>query len=96
MKGKVMYNVTVRNKLEIDQNEAGRMVGEILKSDFEFIAKEINELHGKLHTLKDYERQDLLDNMEIYDAMKALLRYYLTRDEYTMFMELQRSYGNVR
>lgn len=91
-----MYNVTMQKKVELDQIEAGRLVGEILKSDFEFIAKEINEMHGKLNTLKDYERQDLIDNMDIFDAMKALLRYYLTHDEYSMFMELQRSYGNVR
>lgn len=91
-----MYNVMMQKKIELDQIEAGRLVREILKSDFEFIAKEVNEMHGKLHTLKDYERQDLLNNMEIYDAMKALLRYYLTHDEYSMFMELQRALGNVR
>ncbi len=91
-----MYNVTMQKKIEIDQNEAGRLVGEILKSDFEFVAKEINEMHGKLHSLKDYERQDLIDNMDIFDAMKALLRYYLTHDDYSTFMELQRAYGNVR
>jgi hypothetical protein len=96
MKGKIMYNVTMQKKIEIDQNEAGRLVGEILKSDFEFVAKEINEMHGKLHSLKDYERQDLIDNMDIFDAMKALLRYYLTHDDYSTFMELQRAYGNVR
>ena len=96
MKGKIMYNVTMQKKIEIDQNEAGRLVGEILKSDFEFVAKEINEMHGKLHSLKAYERQDLIDTMDIFDAMKALLRYYLTHDDYSTFMELQRAYGNVR
>lgn len=91
-----MYNVTMQKKVELDQTEAGRLVGEILKSDFEFIAKEVNELHGKLHTLKDYERQDLIDNMQIFDAMKKLLSYYLTHEEYSTYMELQRCYGNVR
>lgn len=91
-----MYTVTMKKNIEIDEVEAGSFVAEVLKSDFEFIAKEVNELHFRLHTLKEYERQDLLYNMEIYDAMKTLLRYYMTLKEYNEFMEIQRCYGNVR
>lgn len=90
-----MYNVTVKRNMEIDLDEAGNIVAQVLQEDFEFISKEIHELKAKWNTLKPHEVQDWNRNMEVRDAMKTLLSYYMTKRNYDEFMELQRVYGNV-
>jgi hypothetical protein len=90
-----MYNVTVKKNMEIDLDDAGNLVAQVLKEDFDFISKEINELKYSLTTLYPYQCEDLKRNIEIRDAMKALLSYYMTKSDYNEFMELQRVYGNV-
>ena len=89
-----MYNVSVKKNMELDLVEAGNIVAQVLQEDFEFISKEINELRTK-RDLKPFEYEDLSNNIEMQNAMKTLLRYYLTHRDYTEFMELQRVYGNV-
>lgn len=90
-----MYNVSVKKNMELDLEQAGSVVAQVLMEDFEFISKEINELNYRLTTLKPYECEDLKNNVEMRDAMKSLLRYYMNHRDYTEFMELQRVYGNV-
>ena len=89
-----MYNVSVKKNMELDFEDAGALVAQVLMNDFEFISKEINELSYKLTTLKPHECEDLKNNIEMRDAMKTLLRYYMTHNDYVEFMELQRVYGN--
>lgn len=89
-----MYNVSVKKNMEIDLEQAGSIVAQVLMEDFEFISKEINELFHK-RDLKRHESEDLSNNLEMRDAMKSLLRYYMTHNDYVEFMELQRVYGNV-
>ena len=89
-----MYNVSVKKNMELDLVEAGNVVAQILQEDFEFISKEIIELRTK-RDLKPFEYEDLSNNVEMQNAMKTLLRYYLTHRDYVEFMELQRVYGNV-
>ena len=88
-----MYNVTVKKNVELDQEQASDLVGSLLKEDFEFITKEINS-YG-LKTLLPHQAIDLQHNLEIREAMKVLLTYYLTHKDHTEFFELQRVYGNV-
>ena len=90
-----MYNVTIQKNVNLDNEQAGNLVAQVLKEDFEFISKEIIGLTYRLTTLKPHECEDLKNNIEMRDAMKTLLRYYLTHKEYIEFMELQRVYGNV-
>lgn len=90
-----MYNVSVRKNMEIDLDDAGNLVAQVLKEDFDFISKEINELTYKLRTLRPHECEDLQRNIEVRDAMKVLLSYYMVKSDYNEFMELQRVYGNV-
>ena len=89
-----MYNVTIQKNAELNHEQAGSIVAQVLQEDFEFISKEINELLQK-RDKKSYEYEDLKNNEEMRDAMKSLLRYYMTHRDYTEFMELQRVYGNV-
>jgi len=89
-----MYNVTVKRNMEIDLDEAGNIVAQVLQEDFEFISKEIHELKAKWD-MKPHEVHDWNRNMEVRDAMKTLLSYYMTKRSYDEFMELQRVYGNV-
>lgn len=88
-----MYNVTVKKNMEIDLDDAGNLVAQVLKEDFDFISKDIVELKSK--SLKSFEMEDLKRNLEIQEAMKTLLSYYMTKSDYNEFMELQRVYGNV-
>lgn len=90
-----MYNVTVEKTMDLGFEAAGGLVAQVLMEDFEFISKEINELTYRVGTLKPHEVEDLKNNIEMRDAMKSLLRYYLTHRDYVEFMELQRVYGNV-
>ena len=89
-----MYNVTIQKNAELNFDQAGSIVTQVLQEDFEFLSKEIAELLHK-RDKKSYEYEDLKNNEEMRDAMKALLRYYMTHSDYTEFMELQRVYGNV-
>jgi len=91
---KMMYNVTVKKNVELDQEQASDLVGSLLKEDFEFITQEVRFLQRK-PDLKPYEAQDLQRSIEVRAAMKVLLTYYLTYKEYTEFFEIQRMYGNV-
>ena len=88
-----MYNVSVRKNMEIDLDDAGNLVAQVLQEDFDFISKDIIDLKSK--SLKSYEMEDLKRNLEIQEAMKTLLSYYMTKRDYDEFMELQRVYGNV-
>lgn len=90
-----MYNVSVKRNMEIDLEEAGNLVAQVLQEDFEFICKEIHELKRKMGSLRDFEVEDFKRSAEVHDAMKVLLGYYMTKRNYDEFMELQRVYGNV-
>lgn len=92
-----MVKVKYTRDLELDTLEAGSLVAQVLQEDYEFICKEINELRGKAYSgiIKSYEAEDLSNDLEIREAMKTLMRYYMTRNDYNEFMELQRVYGNV-
>ena len=89
----MMYNVSVRKNMEIDLDDAGNLVAQVLQEDFDFISKDIIDLKSK--SLKSYEMEDLKRNLEIQEAMKTLLSYYMTKRNYDEFMEVQRVYGNV-
>lgn len=89
-----MYNVMLQNRVALNHEQAGSLVAQVLQEDFEFISKEVNELMRK-QGLKPHECEDLSNNMEMRDAMKSLLRYYMVHNDYVEFMELQRVYGNV-
>lgn len=90
-----MYNVSVKRNMEIDLEDAGNLIAQILQEDFDFISKEINELKYNIGTLKSYEIEDLKRDIDIQNAMNVLLGYYMTKRDYDEFMELQRVYGNV-
>jgi hypothetical protein len=81
--------------IEVDPVEAGNFVAQVLQEDFEFISKEINEMRGYMGSWTSAQTHDWNNNMEVRDAMKTLMRYYMTHKEYKEFMELQRCYGNV-
>lgn len=89
-----MYTVKHSAELDLNMVEAENLVAQILQEDFEFISQDINELRSK-SDLKPYESVDLARNIEVREAMKTLMQYYMVRDKYLEFMEMQRVYGNV-
>jgi hypothetical protein len=62
--------------------------------DFDSLAREIRQLQSK-DNLQSYEAQDLVDNVKTKNAIREVLKYYMTHDDYMEYMELQRIYGNV-
>jgi hypothetical protein len=88
-----MYNVTMQKNVDLDQEEASRLVGQVLKEDFDFISREINST--VLINLLPFQAEDLRRSIEVRAAMKVLLTYYLTHNDHTEFFELQRVLGNV-
>ncbi len=92
-----MVKVKYTKDLELDTLEAGSLVAQVLQDDFEFLSKEINELRSKAYngTMKSYEAEDYSNDLVIREAMKTLMKYYMTHNDYNEFMELQRVYGNV-
>ena len=90
-----MYRLSQKTEVEVDAEAAGHLVAQVLMHDFDSLSRDIVGAQYKLTTLKPYEVEDLKDNIEMRDAMKTLLRYYMTHRDYEDFMELQRCYGNV-
>jgi predicted nucleotidyltransferase len=92
-----MIKLKRTREIEIELEEAQNLVAQVLQEDFDFISKEINELRSKAHNgrLKSYEAEDLSHNLDVREAMRRLMQYYMTRNDYNEFMELQRVYGNV-
>ena len=92
-----MIKLKRTREIEIELEEAQNLVAQVLQEDFDFISKEINELRSKAYNgyLRSYEAEDLSHNLDVRDAMKTLMQYYMTRNDYNEFMELQRVYGNV-
>jgi hypothetical protein len=91
---KMMYTLKHTKSVEVEIEEAGNLVAQVLQEDFEFVSQNINEIKSK-RDLKSYEVEDLARDLEIRNAMKTLLSYYMVKDEYDKFMEIQRCYGNV-
>jgi hypothetical protein len=90
---KVMYTLKHTKSVEVEVEEAGNLVAQVLQEDYEFVSASINELKFKPH-IKPYEAEDLARDLEIRNAMKTLLSYYMVKSEYDKFMEIQRCYGN--
>jgi hypothetical protein len=90
---KVMYTLKHTTSVEVDLEEAGNLVAQVLQEDYEFVSDSINKLKFKPH-MRSHEAEDLARDLEIRDAMKTLLSYYMIKDEYNKFMEIQRCYGN--
>jgi len=88
-----MYTLKHTKSVEVDLEEAGNLVAQVLQEDYEFVSDSINKLKFK-NNLKPYEAEDLARDLEIRNAMKTLLSYYMVKDEYDKFMEIQRCYGN--
>lgn len=89
-----MYNVNVKKNMALDFEQATNLVAQVLKDDFEFLAKEINTLKAKKN-LSPVDAIDLANDISVLNGMREVLKYYLVHDEYVEFMELQRVYGNV-
>lgn len=94
-KGEVMYRLSQKTEVEVDAEAASKLVAQVLQADFDFISKEINEMKKIVH-FSEVQVEDWNNNIEVRDAMKTLMRYYMIKSDYDEFMELQRVYGNVK
>ncbi len=88
-----MYTLKHTKSVEVDLEEAGNLVAQVLQEDYEFVSDSINKLKFK-RDIQSYEAEDLARDLEIRNAMKTLLSYYMVKGEYDKFMEIQRCYGN--
>jgi hypothetical protein len=94
----MMYVVNGKNNVEVDAEEASELTALVLMDDFMSVCDDINRGIARLGQA-DWSpvlAQDLSRWIEVRDAMKVMLSYYLTKEDYDMFMEDQRVYGNVQ
>ena len=49
-----MYNVTLQKNMDLSHEQAGNLIAQVLKEDFEFISKEISELTYRLTALRSH------------------------------------------
>lgn len=89
-----MYTLKHTKAIEVELEEAGNLVAQVLQEDYEFVSQSINDLKFK-QDMKPHEAEDLARDLEIRNAMKTLLSYYMVKRDYDQFMEIQRCYGNA-
>lgn len=83
----------MKTVVELSHTQSSQVVIQNLCEDYENVAKSIHLLMSK--DLKPYQVADLAYDLDLRDAIKFLLSYYMTEDEYLQFMEIQRCYGNA-
>jgi hypothetical protein len=89
------YTVDGSNTMNVDVEEAQDLTRLVLEDDFVSLCEDINELRNKF-SLESYEAADLGNFIEMRNAIKTVLRFYSTKEQFDEFMELQRVYGNVQ
>jgi len=80
---KVKLKVT--QEVDLDWEEAQKVVVSVLKEDFDSITNDINSYRA-FTSLKEFEKEDLDNWMTTRDAIYNMLRYYLAPDELDVFM----------
>lgn len=80
-----MVKVTGNITFDVDALEAGNIVAQVLKDDYRFITKDINELRA-IETPSDVDLQDLENDIKVQKAMIELLSYYMTFEDFANFM----------
>ena len=83
---KVKLKVT--QEVDLDWEEAQKVVVSVLKEDFDIISNDIVDMRRKssFEGMKEFEKEDMKDWMTTRDAIYNMLRYYLAPDELDMFM----------
>ena len=87
----MMYDVS------IDAEQADNLVAAVLMETFDDLSRNILSAQGRGISpgLKTFEVEDMVNDIKVREAIKEVLAYYLTHDDYVDFMEMQRVYGNV-
>ena len=91
----MMYDVAVTYTANIGPEEADRLTAVVLMETFENLARGVMSMQGRINELKPHEYQDLAHDTTTRDAIKVVLEYFMTHDDYLEFMEMQRVFGNV-
>lgn len=84
-----MINVNYTARLELDDDQATEVVAELLQDDFDFLTREIIELKNQSN-LSTVQAADLINSMNVRDAVQTLLKYYMVHRDYENFMALYR------
>lgn len=80
--------VKVEQELDLDWEEAQKIVVAVLKEDFDAFTNDIERLRMETNNreLKPFEKEDMSDWLTMRDAIYNMLRYYLAIDELDSFM----------
>ena len=84
-----MINVNYTARLELDDDQATEVVADLLQDDFDFLTREIIELKNQSN-LSTVQAADLINSMNVRDAVQTLLKYYMVHRDYENFMALYR------
>lgn len=81
-----MITVKYEQELELSNDEATEMIAQVLQEDFIFLTQEINELRNIGANLTMIQGADLVNNMNVRDAMRTLIKYYMVKEDYDAFL----------
>ena len=85
-----MTNVKLKvlQEVDLDWEEAQKVVVAVLKEDFDAITNDISKtrMEAAHRELKAFEKEDMKDWMTTRDAIYNMLRYYLAPEQLDSFM----------
>jgi hypothetical protein len=67
--------------IEISNDTLDSLMRDILVDDYRGLAASISKLRSK-ENLRDFEKEDLENDIRFFNAMKIILEYYLVQDRY--------------
>jgi hypothetical protein len=82
---KIRINAEVSLPIELPIEQAEEVVVQVLKDDYDRLNDSIMRLRMKDH-LENYQKEDLSRDVEVRDAVRTLLSYYMVNTDYQMFM----------
>lgn len=77
--------VKVEQELELGWEATQEVVVSSLREDFDILSNEITKLR-MMPELQEYQKQDLIDTTEHRNAIYNTLKYYMSHDQFNMFM----------
>lgn len=71
--------------IDVDHDLIDKIVQDTLIADYKMVTEDIARLESNEDTLKDFQREDLIDLRKWQDSLKSILQYYMPMSEYKNF-----------
>lgn len=82
---KIRIKAEVSLPIELPIEQAEEVVVQVLKDDYDRLNTDIMRLKMK-DNLENFQKEDLRRDIEVRDAVRTLLSYYMVNTDFEMFM----------